>query len=102
LPPELFEVIAEFLAGEFQLGSLANLNVASRVMHEVTSALLWTTVTLDNVTPQWNAKLKAYLKPWVDWSQYEEDIQAVRTAKDTFDEWKDLPGALPENRRYVK
>jgi hypothetical protein len=58
LPLELFESIAEFLAGDFQSGSLASLNVANRLIHEATSAVLWATVILDASSPQWHDMLK--------------------------------------------
>jgi hypothetical protein len=102
LPAELLEIIAEFLAGEFKLGSLANLNVASRDMHEITSAVLWTTVWLDTFTPRWNSMLQVVLPDDCEYPRSPAGREASRIARDTFERRKDIPGALPKNRRRVK
>lgn len=93
LPSELFEVIAEFLGGEFKLRSLAALNVANKFIHEATSAALWTTITLDAYTPKWNDMLKFITS---------DEENAEQKALERFERCKDLPGVLPENRRHVK
>lgn len=58
LPYETFTIIAEFLAGSGAFGTLANLNVADRVMRMETLPVLYETVLLDNVE-----KLE-YYKDW--------------------------------------
>jgi hypothetical protein len=40
LPSEVFTIVAEFLAGENLFGTLANLNVASRLVREATNVAL--------------------------------------------------------------
>jgi hypothetical protein len=49
----MITIIGEFLAGENQFGTLANLNVASRLTREATNMALWTTVVLDSRLPSW-------------------------------------------------
>jgi hypothetical protein len=49
----LITIIGEFLAGDNQFGTLANLNVASRFTREATNMALWTTVILDSKLPSW-------------------------------------------------
>jgi hypothetical protein len=53
LPPDIFEVIASHLAGDNALRSLANLNVASRTIHEATNSTLYETVTWDHSDRSW-------------------------------------------------
>jgi hypothetical protein len=53
LPVEVLTIIGEFLGGENQFRSLANLNVASRLAREATNIPLWTTVILDSKAPAW-------------------------------------------------
>jgi hypothetical protein len=103
-PPELFEIIGEFLAGEFKLGSLASLNVTNRLLHKATSPVLWTTVTLDNANPYWSALLNQDARD-ADELLYHitpTEERHLQMAKEAFEQWKVIPGALPENLRYVK
>jgi hypothetical protein len=102
LPAELFGVVAEFLAGEFKLGSLANFNVVNRFIHEATSAVLWTTITLDGSAPRWNDMLKKVLSDKESCYPTPAGIKALENAMENFERRKDLPGILPENRRHVK
>jgi hypothetical protein len=53
LPSDVFEVIASHLAGDNALRSLANLNVASRMIHEATNSTLYETVTWDHSDRSW-------------------------------------------------
>ncbi|KAJ9123946.1 hypothetical protein QFC22_000737 [Naganishia vaughanmartiniae] len=53
LPADIFEVIASHLAGDNALRSLANLNVASRTVHEATNSTLYETVTWDREDRSW-------------------------------------------------
>ncbi|KAJ9097633.1 hypothetical protein QFC21_004669 [Naganishia friedmannii] len=53
LPADIFEVIASHLAGDNALRSLANLNVASRMVHEATNSTLYETVTWDREERSW-------------------------------------------------
>jgi hypothetical protein len=53
LPADIFEVIASHLAGDNALRSLANLNVASRTVHEATNSTLYETVTWDKEDRSW-------------------------------------------------
>jgi hypothetical protein len=103
LPAELFGVIAEFLAGDFKLGSLANLNVANRLIQGATSAVLWTTITLDTIKPGWIQALKIELPDpiWETVETMRTQEEAVRYAKEKFEQCKDMR-VLPENRRHVK
>jgi hypothetical protein len=48
LPTELIVTIAEFLAGSFAFGSLAQLNLASHAIHEETLPVLYETMTWDH------------------------------------------------------
>jgi hypothetical protein len=95
-------IVAEFLAGEHKLGSLASLNVATRSLHESTSAVLWMTVTLDTITPRWNDMLKKVLSNKDAQDPSPSGKQALQSAMEKFERCKDRPGALPENRRHVK
>jgi hypothetical protein len=101
LPAELWETVAEFLAGDNKLGSLASLNVTNRNFHQITSAVLWTTVTLDAFTPRWNEVLKKLPSDDVD-DTSEARERTAEAAMEEFERCKDLPGTLPANRRYVK
>jgi hypothetical protein len=95
-------IVSEFLAGEHKLGSLASLTVTTQHLHASTSAVLWTTVTLDTVTPKWNVMLQKVLEVEGMYRPSEAELEALRTAKDTFEKSKDTPGALPYNRCHVK
>jgi hypothetical protein len=53
LPTELIVVIGEFLAGSFAYGSLANLNAATRAVHEETLPVLFDTVVWDDDKKWW-------------------------------------------------
>jgi hypothetical protein len=50
LPSEVLAVVAEFLAGECALGTLASLNVINHDIHEETLPVLFETVLLDRFT----------------------------------------------------
>lgn len=102
MPSELWMIVAEFLAGEHKLGSLASLNVSTRTLHESTSAVLWTTVTLDTFTPRWNDMLKKLLSSDDAQGPLPSGKEALETAMKEFERLKDQPVALPENRRHVK
>lgn len=56
LPVEIITIIGEFLAGDNQFGTLASLNVASRLLREATNIPLWTTVILDSKMPTWETE----------------------------------------------
>jgi hypothetical protein len=60
LPTELVVVIAEFLAGDLALGSLAQLNLATRAIHEETLPVLFETVAFEK---KWWLK-KREMKGW--------------------------------------
>jgi hypothetical protein len=60
LPTELVAVIAEFLAGDLALGSLAQLNLTTRAIHQETLPVLFETVTFDK---KWWLK-KREIKGW--------------------------------------
>jgi hypothetical protein len=90
------------MAGDNKLGSLANFNVTTRNFHHITSAVLWTTVTLDAFTPRWNDILKKVQPPDVSLDSLAVRERTVEAAMEEFEKCKDLPGALPANRRYVK
>ena len=47
LPHDVFGIIAEFLAGSHELGTLANLNVANHGMYDETLPVLYETVVQD-------------------------------------------------------
>jgi hypothetical protein len=47
LPVDIYGVIAEFLAGAFAFGTLANLNVADHGIRDVTTPVLYETLLLD-------------------------------------------------------
>ena len=48
LPFDVHGVIAQFLAGSFAFGTLANLNVASRMIQEETLSVLYETLLIDD------------------------------------------------------
>jgi hypothetical protein len=97
-------VIGEFLARVFKLGTLACLNVTNRLIHEATSPLLWTSVTLDAVTPEWTALLQADMRGTHELLYHITPTKEryLHMARETVERWKAVPGALPENRRFVK
>jgi hypothetical protein len=47
LPLDIHGVIAEFLAGAFAFGTLANLNVANQGIRDVTTPVLYETLLMD-------------------------------------------------------
>jgi hypothetical protein len=49
----MITIVGQFLAGDNQFGTLANLNVASRFTREATNIPLWTSVILDSKLPSW-------------------------------------------------
>jgi hypothetical protein len=106
LPSELFTIIAEFLSGESKLGTLSNLNVACRLVRESTNAVLWTTVTLDSITPDWNRMMKEILQqdvpPDLRRHQTPAQLDALRAVRELFKKCQEEPGFLPANRIYVK
>lgn len=48
LPLDVYGIIAEFLAGSFVFGTLANINVASRLIQEETLPVLYETLLIDD------------------------------------------------------
>lgn len=106
-PPELFTVIAEFLAGQFKLGTLASLNVTCRLIREATNTVLWTTVTLDAGTPNWNIpSLKRRLPPVkaLHTRRFKTPApqESIRSARRNTAWEQDQPGALLTNRLRVR
>lgn len=53
LPTELIVTIAELLAGDLALGSVAKLNLACRAIHQETLPVLFDTVVWGKTNSQW-------------------------------------------------
>jgi hypothetical protein len=101
-PSEIFTTIAEFLAGEYKLGSLSSLNLTCRLIRESTNAVLWTTVTFDAITPNWNPMMEELLQqdiPLRPTPAQRESLQSIRT---TFTGRVAESGFLPATRIYAK
>lgn len=101
LPAEIFTIIAEFLIGENNFGSLANLNATTHLIREATNAVLWTTVLLDTITPRWNAILDKARSEGGD-MMYDEAFHKMAEIEEHATRWKAESESLPNNCRYVK
>ncbi|KAI5449194.1 hypothetical protein NCC49_005231 [Naganishia albida] len=101
LPAEIFTIIAEFLIGENNFGSLANLNATTHLIREATNAVLWTTVLLDTITPRWNAILDKARSEGGD-MMYDEAFHNMAEIEEHATRWKAESESLPNNCRYVK
>ncbi|KAJ9097590.1 hypothetical protein QFC21_004624 [Naganishia friedmannii] len=77
LPPEIFAIIGEHLAGEHQLQSLSNLNLVNKLIHHAT-------------------------KPEEDWEEVSvESMREDRSSK-SWTRYKDKIGRIPSACKYVK
>jgi hypothetical protein len=66
LPTELIVTIAEFLAGSFAFGSLAQLNLTSHAIYEETLPVLYETMTWDHEPERqwWEHEGADFPKAW--------------------------------------
>lgn len=101
LPLGLFTVIGELLIGESKFASLANLNETNSLIREPINAVLWTTVTLDAITPGWNATLEKArdANASQSWFDVETSIAEIQKRSTRF---KAESNAVPTDCKYLK
>jgi hypothetical protein len=96
LPSEIFTIVAEFLAGANQFGTLANLNVTNHLVREATNIALWTTIVLDSKLPRWNiVGIPGVVLPFRDMVYISASWQ--KRGRKVYE----VPG-LPTNLKYVR